>query len=138
MSQPPVPVEITVALITGLCSLFGVIVTAILSYINNIRSKNSKKIIDEINDAVNRRHEKRGPSAPKLYDLIWENHQKADELIQWKRGYDGGPLDNGQKAEDFYQETTSRLSAIEQSIKEINFRPPCTHPDFMKQNEQNS
>lgn len=88
----------------------------------------AKKAAEEANDAVNHRHKKVAAKgvevsevAPplKLYDLAWENHQKVDELIQWKRGYDGGPLDSGTKVEEFVEKTNSRLQAVESNIKHI-------------------
>ena len=97
-------------IIVSLIGLAGVSVTAVFSYLSSSRAK-------EINDAVNHRHEKRGADAPKLYDLAWENHRKVDELIEWKRTYQGGPLDDGNKVVDFVESTERRLSKLEGAIE---------------------
>ena len=99
-------------IIVSIVGFFGVVVTALLSYLTHRHTR-------EINDAVNHRHEKRGADAPKLYDMMWENHQKADELIQWKRSYDGGPLDHGCKVVEFVEETEHRLDAAESRIESL-------------------
>jgi len=70
------------------------------------------KVLTEVNDAVNHKHEKRGPDAMKMYDLVWETHEKVDEVIQWKRSYDGGPLDMGHKVVNF-------VDRMEESCKKI-------------------
>jgi hypothetical protein len=115
-----IPIEIVVAAITSTLGLVGVIITAVFSYANSITAKDSRRIIEEINDAVNHRHDKKGPDAPKLYDLIWENHKKSDELIQWKRSYDDGPMEDGTKATVFFIETQNRLDKIESTIEKLS------------------
>lgn len=82
--------------------------------------------LDEVNDAVNHRHEKRGPDAKKLYDLAVENHERARkvesqvaELVEWKRGYSEGPLDTGQKVLAFCEETSRRFSKIDEKLDEF-------------------
>lgn len=99
-------------IIVSMIGFLGIVVTAMFGYLNHRHAR-------EINDAVNHRHDKVGPGAPKLYDLMWENHQKADELIQWKRSYDGGPLDHGAKAVEFVVTTTERLESIEGDIMRV-------------------
>ena len=96
-------------IIVSLIGLAGISVNAVFSYLSSARAK-------EINDAVNHRHEKRGADAPKLYDLAWENHRKVDELVEWKRTYQGGPLDDGNKVVEFVDRTERRLSTIEGAL----------------------
>ena len=95
--------------IVSLIGLIGVITTSIFGYLTHKHAR-------EINDAVNHRHEKRGEGAPKMYDLVWENHQKADELLDWKRSYEGGPLDHGAKVKDFVDGVHERLEKIEDKL----------------------
>lgn len=99
-------------IIISIIGFFGIVVSAMFSYLTHRHAR-------EINDAVNHKHDKAGPGAAKLYDLMWENHQKADELIQWKRSYDGGPLDHGAKVVEFVETTTDRLKAIETDLIDI-------------------
>ena len=66
-----------------------------------IWSKNAKKEAAQANDAVNHRHV---DGTPRLYDLALRNDERTDELIEWKRSYEGGPLDTGEKVENFMQE----------------------------------
>lgn len=127
-----IPTEVVIAAITSTLGLIGVVFTAIISMMNGAASKKLKKIMNEINDAVNHRHDKKGPDAPKLYDLIWENHEKADELIQWKRSYDGGPLDNGIKVMEFFEETNSRLNTIETKITDLDKKCSFVYSDSDK------
>lgn len=127
--------EILVAAITSFLGLCGVIITSVFGYLihknqNQFKGdfNQSKEEISQINDAVNHRHDKKGQDAPKLYDMMWENHLKADELIQWKRGYDGGPLDDGTKVQEFFDETNDRLGKIENKLTES---PPCVAHDIL-------
>lgn len=104
---------IHVDFVVAVLALIGVLITAGVSIVTVVLQHKSKRSIEDINDAVNHRHEKRGEGAMKLYDLVWENHKKADELIDWKRGYEGGPLDNGQKVCDFVDTITERVEKLE-------------------------
>ena len=85
------------------------IVTAVSAY-SAYQSSQAKSVGEQINDAVNNRHEKAGPNAPKLYDAVIHLHErtdhidkKADELLEWKRTYDEGPLSNGPKVIAFVE-----------------------------------
>lgn len=109
MSENLIHVDLFVAVL----ALFGVLITAGVSLLTAILQHRTKKDVAEINDAVNHRHEKRGDGALKLYDLVWENHQKADELIDWKRSYEGGPMDNGAKVVEFVETITERIEKLE-------------------------
>ena len=71
----------------------------------------AKREASQANDAVNHRH---AVGTPRLYDLALRNDERTDELIEWKRGYDGGPLDDGQKVEQFVDEF-ERLKALQES-----------------------
>jgi len=97
-------------ILVALIGFIGVFVSAVFSYLCHRHAR-------EINDAVNHRHIKTGdPNAPKLFDLVWENHQKADELIQWKRSYDGGPLDTGAKASQWVTDISQQIADIKEQI----------------------
>ncbi len=115
-----------VEIVLGLFGLVGVMTGALFSYLGLRHSR-------QINDAVNHRHE-RGPEALKLYDLALENRSsanrlqhQAEELLVWKRSYEGGPLDTGAKADDFVEivgahmdETKERLDKLEQKDNSKN------------------
>ena len=90
-------------------AVLSVVGSVIVGYFAYLAASASR----QVNDAVNHRHEKRGEGALKLYDLVWENHEKSDELIQWKRGYEGGPMDNGRKVVQIVEETNQRLKELE-------------------------
>jgi hypothetical protein len=102
--------ELIVLFIMGFIALVGVAVSAWVAV-------TSKRVLNEVNDAVNHRHEKRGDGAPKMYDLLWETHEKTDELIEWKRTYDGGPLSTGLKVVNFVSAVNDRLERLEDIIQ---------------------
>ncbi len=89
----------------------GLTIAAIASAYSAWHSKKAKDTGDVINDAVNHRHLKandKGELPPKLYDAVLHLHErtdnideKADEILLWKRSYDGGPLDAGSKVVEF-------------------------------------
>jgi predicted nucleic acid-binding Zn-ribbon protein len=63
-----------------LVSLFGALGTIVASYYAyqaNRQGKLSSSAIDEINDAVNHRHEK---GTPRLYDMVWSNFNRVSKL----------------------------------------------------------
>jgi hypothetical protein len=104
--------ETAIAVVVGIITV-GVFVVRVVWYL--------KTAIDQINDSVNHRHEK-GAGAPKLYDLSWENHKKVTELIEWKRSYDGCPLDRGDKVYEFYKQVEAlelRVNEIDEAVKSI-------------------
>lgn len=110
----------------------GLIITALLSGIAAWVSHKMSRSVEQVNDAVNHRHTKGGPGAPKLYDAILHLHEKtdrvegkADELIEWKRGYDGGPLDTGMKVCDF----VDHVNELKAKIDSLEIRPPCAIHD---------
>jgi len=100
--------EIEISTLHEIGYTVGYIVTAAIGTYTAWTAKKAKENSEQINDAVNHRHEKAGPNAPKLYDAIISLHEhgermdkKADELLEWKRTYDGGPLDTGHKVIEF-------------------------------------
>lgn len=107
MSLDTIFTELVVLIIMGFIALIGISVSAWVAV-------TSKRVLNEVNDAVNHRHEKRGDGAPKMYDLLWETHEKSNELIEWKRTYDGGPLSTGLKVVEFVDTVFDRLDALEE------------------------
>ena len=112
--------------------LLGVLTTAILSLLTAYFQWKAKKDIADVNDAVNHRHVKAGDGALKLYDLVWENHQRSNELIEWKRGYDGGSFSEPAKVEQFVNQTsafqmhaTDELKKLNEKVDGLELRPPC-------------
>jgi hypothetical protein len=112
-----------------LTAIIGAIVLGVLTWI--------AKQVNQVNDAVNHRHKRKtsnGETPPKLYDLAIENHQKIvenhqridglsedlGELVEWKRSYDGGPMDNGVKVIEFHSETHERLGNLEETVTKID------------------
>ena len=119
-------------LIVTFTVLAGVLTTAMLSLLTAYFQWRAKKDISEVNDAVNHRHVKAGDGALKLYDLVWENHQRANELIEWKRGYDGGSFSEPAKVEkfvdqtsDFQKHTTQEIKRLHSKVDSLELRPPC-------------
>lgn len=115
--------DLHLQIILGAITLLGVILTSVVGVITAYFQSKMKKEVSQVNDAVNHRHEK-GEGALKLYDLVWENHKRASELIEWKRTYDKGPLDDGHKVELFVHETNKRLEDLQKDVKEIKENCP--------------
>ena len=117
----------------------GIALAAALSGVGAWFTRRAMKSIEDVNDAVNHRHVKKGEGALKLYDLVWENHCKATELIEWKRGYDGGPLDNGTKVETFVTNSSKALDDLACEVKSLKkVCPKCEAVDVAKdQQKQN-
>ena len=110
----------------NLAYLTGLAGTMFLSAIAAWVVKQMRGSIDDINDAVNHRH-RRGQDAPKLYDAVLHLHErvnvvndKAEELVEWKRGYEGGPLDNGTKVDEFFAKTNQSLTELHGAVERIN------------------
>lgn len=104
-------------LLTGVVGLLTLIVGAL-----GMMAKKILKLCAETNDAVNMQHERKdadGNVPPKIFDLVWENHKKTDELIGWKRGYDEGPLDNGHKVREFVDDTNKRLDHHSDELRKM-------------------
>ena len=106
----------------------GLSVAAAFSAYSAWHSKQAKSIGDQINDAVNHRHlkdkDENGNMPPKLYDAVLHLHrrsdqidQKADELLEWKRTYDGGDLDSGEKVARFVESVTALKEHVDKLTK---------------------
>ena len=120
-----------------LAYLIGLGIASLFSGVAAYLSKQANKGVNSVNDAVNHRHlraDKDGNTPPKLYDAILHLHEKtdqidnkADEILLWKRGYDGGPLDNGTKVERFIE----GYKHLAEEVRQLRFRcnKPCTHED---------
>lgn len=85
----------------------------------------AKRHASEVSDAVNHRHQ---TGTPRLYDLALENHAKVDELVEWKRGYDGGPLDSGDKVDEFTTDVLCRLDNLERACDDCPLHDVCGNP----------
>jgi hypothetical protein len=110
--------------VVALVTLGGVVLTSVLAFIVAWMQVRTRRNIDEINDAVNHRHLKAANGSdvpPKLFDLVWESHKDSKELIEWKRGYDGGPLDNGTKVEEF----VDRMDNLADKVDQISQNEGC-------------
>jgi len=56
---------------------------------------------------------------PRIYDMIFDLHRRSAELMDWKRTYDGGPLDNGAKVTAFVERVDTELHEIRHDVREI-------------------
>lgn len=63
--------------VISLLGLIGTIVASRYSYLANHQARRSGTAIDEINDAVNHRHE---AGTPRLYDMVLSNFNRVDSL----------------------------------------------------------
>ena len=63
--------------VISLFGLIGTIVASRYAYLANHQARRSGTAIDEINDAVNHRHE---AGTPRLYDMVLSNFNRVDSL----------------------------------------------------------
>lgn len=63
--------------VISLFGLIGTIVASRYAYLANHQARQSGTAIDEINDAVNHRHE---AGTPRLYDMVLSNFNRVDSL----------------------------------------------------------
>jgi hypothetical protein len=123
----------------------GLIMTAILSGVAAWISHRMSRAVEEVNDAVNHRHVKAGPGAPKLYDALIHLHEKVDdlsskafELSEWKKGYESksNPFRDADSIKDYTSAISKSINDLElkmaencaaltESIKDLQGRPPC-------------
>ena len=102
-------VDLIPAILTG--------VAAVMASVSAILSARGGKHAKEANDAVI-------TGTPRIYDLVLENHATGKEMIEWKRGYEGGPLDSGTKVENFMTE----FEELKDSLRCKHPEPPCEKP----------
>jgi len=67
----------------GVGVAIGIVVTGVISYLNRRASSRIGVATDQINDAVNHRHEKNNDGL-KLYDMTYELFRQVRELSLWK------------------------------------------------------
>ena len=63
--------------LVSLIGTIGTIVASYYAYQGHKQGKLSSTAIDEINDAVNHRHEN---GTPRLYDMVWSNFNRVSKL----------------------------------------------------------
>jgi hypothetical protein len=126
----------TTGVIIAVITMGGVVFTSVVACLTALFQWKAKQSLSEVNDAVNHRHEKHGASSLKLYDLVWENHERTNELIEWKRSYDDGPLDDGNKVNDFVgtidkfrEEASEHFNKLDDKIEGLEIKPPCAMHD---------
>ena len=120
----------------------GLAIAALASAYSAWHSKKASRTGETINDAVNHRHEKAGPHAPKLYDAVIALHEtaehlhkktdtidaKADRLVKWQEGYLGGPLDHGDKVVAFVEsvdDLKTQVQKLEHHCKKKDCSDGC-------------
>ena len=97
-------------------------VTALIAGLGALLAALAKKHAKQANDAVNRRHV---TGTPRIYDMVLDLHTQAAELVQWKRSYDGGPLDSGEKVERFVERIDQDIHTLREDVTHI--RENCQH-----------
>jgi hypothetical protein len=96
-----------------------ILISTVWSFLSARRSKVAASQATQANDAVNHRHINQ---TPRLYDVVLKTDKQVDELVNWKRTYDGGPLDSGQKVIDFmdtFLELRSHVREHDDKIEDI-------------------
>jgi hypothetical protein len=88
---------------------------ALLAGIGAYFSGRARREASQANKAVNNAQN----GQPRIYDMIFELHAQGRELIDWKRTYDGGPLDSGQKVTAFVERVDGELETIRRDVHEI-------------------
>lgn len=68
------------SVVVAVITLVGVLITAGVSIITASLQVIAKRHLEDVNDAVNHRHQKGGPAAPKLYDLALDNRERMDRI----------------------------------------------------------
>ena len=64
-------------IVVSFLGVIGTVVASYFSYAANRQSKRSNVSIEQINDAVNHRHEN---GTPRLYDMVWSNFNRVSKL----------------------------------------------------------
>lgn len=112
------------SVIVAVITLLTVIMGGILHMVSLYLQYHSKQQISQVNDAVNHRHR---TGTPRMYDIILENsmmakrlEDKTDEIINWKNGYSGGPLDEGEKVVKFVEKTNQYFDKLDELEKKCN------------------
>lgn len=124
----PIAMTIPDEVIVALISLVGVVGAPVaiifVKWLLRIQEN-----VEQVNEAVNHRHKKHGPEAPTLYDRVidlvektGDVDRKVDEIVEWKSGYSGGPLESGVKVKTFVDSTRQQLENHEQRIGELEHK----------------
>ena len=98
-------------------------IAALLAGIGAYFSGRARREAQQANKAVNNAQN----GQPRIYDMIFELHAQGRELIDWKRTYDGGPLDSGTKVTAFVARVDGELETIRRDVHEI--RTNCKQCD---------
>lgn len=78
----------------GTALVLVALITAILAptWLSWWNSRKHRRALDEINDAVNHRHQKPDGS-PRLYDAVLDLYGAMREMVTWKERWDNLPSD---------------------------------------------
>ena len=96
----------------------GVLLAGLGAWFAAMAKRHSK----QANEAVNQVHQQ---NTPRIYDLVLDLHAQGDELVAWKRTYDGGPLDSGPKVVAFVNRVDTELRDIRCDVHTL--RESCQH-----------
>jgi len=100
------------SLLIGVLTFLGVVVNGIFTKVYGKHSKDGAKDAKEANAAVN--HTKAGE--PRLWDLVFENHQKAEAIEEWIRRWDGTPWKGGEDIKEWLIADEKRMQAVEEKV----------------------
>lgn len=87
------------------------------------RHRKTEKVLDEINDAVNHRHQRtdaNGDTPPKLYDVVLENRERIKELSEWREGYKGSAFGDSGDINDYLTRTDKRFDRLEENVQGVH------------------
>ncbi len=130
VSTLPMIAEVQISTMHDIGYTIGYGIIALIGMYTAWHTRKVTKMSASIEDSVNHRHAK-PEGTPRLYDAIIELHQhshrmdeKTDELLEWKRTYDDGPLDTGSKAFKFVEsvhELKEQVNKLEKHCKEGDY-----------------
>lgn len=134
LSTLPMISEVNVNTLHEIGFTIGYVFIAAMGAYTAYQAKKAKDSGAAIEDSVNHRH-LQPQGTPRLYDAIIELHQhshrmdeKTDELLEWKRTYDGGPLDGGAKVTAFVEsvdELKLQVQKLEHHCKKKDCSDGC-------------
>ena len=108
MNEVPFSLSLNTETIVALITLAGVILS--VGY-----GRAANRNAADANQAVNNRR----PHEPKIYDLVLDTYKTTLEIQGWKEGYNGGPLDTGDKVVAFVDKVDVMHGDIVQLRKEV-------------------
>jgi len=97
-------------------------IAALLAGLGAWAAAHARKEAKQANEAVN--NVDRIAGQPRIYDMVFDLHMQGKELVTWKRSYDGGPLDSGEKVEAFVTRIDADLCELHKDLKALRENCP--------------